>query len=98
MGAMVKAGLEAFDSLALVLDFECLGYEWGDMMGNVIAAGAGRYLNAEFPTAVIVSDKNRKGLTSLVEKEMGRNSAEWLFESLDQAIDAVDRKKRKVFK
>jgi len=89
---MVKAGLQGFEPSALVLDLEKLKYEWGDMMTSVFCAGQGQYINAEFPTAVVVSNLNREGLTSLVEMEMRAKVTDWLFGSLTEAFDAVDQK------
>ena len=44
-----------------------------------------------FPVAVVVSDLNRKGLTSLVVQEMGADPRRWLFESIEEAALAVDK-------
>lgn len=89
MAAMTQAGLTAFEPLALVLDMRGLSYEWGDMMGHVLAAGSDQYVDAPFPTAVVVSDRCREGLTSLVQDEMDEEPEEWLFESLELACQAV---------
>jgi hypothetical protein len=89
MSAMISAGLKVFSPIALVLDLTGLGYEWGDLMSNVLLAGSKYYVIADLPTAVIASERNREGLTSLVIQEMRSNPTEWLFESLDQALDAV---------
>jgi hypothetical protein len=89
MEAMVQAGLAAFDASALVLDLSELGYEWGDMMTDVLCAGEGHLADAAFPTAVVVSDKNRAGLTSLVEREMQSNAVGWLFDTIENACLSV---------
>jgi hypothetical protein len=52
-------------------------------------------IDAALPTAVVVSDLCREGLASLVEHEMiGEQKAEnWLFESLEDAYDALVRQR-----
>ena len=90
MEAMVKAGLAAFRSLALVLDMRGLKYEWGDLMPRVLLGGQRQYVDGAFPTAVIASDANREGLTSLIRQEMDEDPAGWLFDDLDAALARLD--------
>jgi hypothetical protein len=95
MTAMVKAGLAAWEPVALVLDLRELKYQWGDQMLGVLCAGEGYYYDwSSPPTAVVVSGLCRDGLTSLIEKEMGGNqrAADWLYESIEDAVSAVDIK------
>jgi hypothetical protein len=95
MTAMIKAGVEAFHPLVLILDLSRLTYEWGDEMADVLVAARDRYLGVEFPIAVIVSDHCREGLTSLVKDEMNvGNPEDWLFDDWSSAFDAVVRKYR----
>jgi len=49
-------------------------------------------IGLRIPVAVIRSDLNREGLTSLVRDEMDENPQEWLHESLEDAVTAIDRK------
>jgi len=91
MAAMVRAGLAAFRSLALVLDMRELKYEWGDLMPRVLLAGQDQYVDAPFPTAVISSDKNREGLASLIRDEMDEKPGHWLFKDLDAALAYLDK-------
>jgi hypothetical protein len=84
MRAMIAAGVAAWEPAAVVLDLQRLTYEWGDNMAWVLTAAY------PLPTAVAVSDRSRDGLTSLVRKEMFDNPGKWLFESVKQAIEAVD--------
>jgi len=51
-----------------------------------------------FPTACIVSDLNRAGLTSLVKQEMGMSPDELLFQSVEAAVIAVESKLLRIFK
>ena len=104
MAAMIKAGIEAWSPDALVLDLRELDYRWGDMMSKVL--GAGEYsmfkqvingdgeANQDLPTAVVISDLNREGLTSLVEMEMFAKTQDWLCESWEAAAALVSNTKR----
>jgi hypothetical protein len=53
--------------------------------------------------AVVVSELNRTGLTSLVKEELPRelgkemNPGDFLFETLEDALEAVDRRLQKIF-
>jgi hypothetical protein len=44
----------------------------------------------KLPFSVIVSDKNRDGLTSLFRQELKTDPEAFLFEKLEEAVDAVD--------
>jgi len=92
MAAIIKAGLEAWGHSALIIDLRMMSYVWGDMIGQALTAGHGRYINAVFPTGVIVSDRNREGLTSFVRQELDEDPAKWLFESLADALRAVEER------
>lgn len=63
-----------------VVDLRRLSYQWGDWISS--ALGGDR-------VAIVVSDLCREGLTSLVKQEMGRNPSETLFDSLEQAFQAL---------
>ncbi|HYP99929.1 MAG TPA: hypothetical protein VER96_14735 [Polyangiaceae bacterium] len=101
---IIMLGLEVWQPSALVLDLTNFKYEWGDMMRNVLSAGQRWYgtvhpfravfcagLPERLPFAVLVSDLNREGLTSLVEDEMGGEVASTLYESFSDAASALDR-------
>jgi len=90
MKAMIVAGLEAWRPEALILDLRRLRYSWGDEMHDTLAAADG-WCRRAFPTAVVVSDLNRVGLTSLVVREMGRDPQDLLFDSIDEAVSALDQ-------
>lgn len=94
--AMARAALCMIQPSALVFDFREFEYEWGDMMAATLGAGDQQYVDSEFPTAVVVSDLCRKGLTSLVSDEMFAKPDDWLFESLESAVDFVDRRRREL--
>jgi hypothetical protein len=85
MRAMMEAGVAAWQPDAVILDLRGLIYAWGDNMVEVLA------IDSSLPVAVVVSDLNREALTSLVAEEMFAQPREWLFESLDEAVTAVER-------
>lgn len=92
MNAMIAAGVAAWSPFAVVLDLRQLSYEWGDEMSGTLTSaydGDSRYSP---PTAVVVSDLNREGLTSLVIQEMFASPEDWLFDTVEDAITAVDRR------
>jgi hypothetical protein len=83
--------LEAERAAALILDFRELKYDGGDEMGRTLSDLSWRY-GSTFPVAVIVSDLNREGLTSLLRAEMGSDPAEWLVDSEKAAIGLLRSK------
>ncbi len=90
MTAIIKAALAAWDSVALILDLRAMVYEWGDLIGSAVFAGADKYLDAPFPTSIVISDRNREGMTSFMRDEMGQDPQKWLFDSLEEALRAVE--------
>src|SRR5260370_42510633 len=50
MAAIIKAGLDAWGSAALIIDLPKMSYEWEDMFGQALSAGAGRCFDRRFPT------------------------------------------------
>jgi len=90
MTAIIKAALAAWDSVALILDLRAMMYEWGDLIGSAVFAGADRYFDAPFPTSIVISDRNREGMTSFMRDEVGQDPQKWLFDSLEEALRAVE--------
>jgi hypothetical protein len=124
MSAMIKAAIEAWRPMALVLDLRALKYEWGDEMSGPLRPPAfleapGLLLRSIFqeypelirsnldeltknppqlPFSIVVSEKNKEGLTSLVRCEMGKAPNSLLFENIEAALMAVDRQAQQIFK
>jgi hypothetical protein len=94
MRAIIVAALDAWSPSGLVLDLRHLAYEWGDLMTGVLCGGDRYCAVPVLPAAVVVSDLCREGLTSLVEHEIMGDSAHWLFEDLESAIEEVERQIR----
>ena len=90
MEAMIRAGITAFDPVGVLLDLRNMAYEWGDMMVNPLCAGHQHYVDSDLPLAVVVSDLNREGLTSLVTDEMQSDPSKLLFETMETAIHFLD--------
>jgi hypothetical protein len=90
MEAIIKAALTAFEPLGLIIDLREMQYEWGDLIVRAFGAGDSQYVNAPFPTVAIMSDLNREGLTSLVLEEIGEEPSELLYESLEEAMPALE--------
>jgi hypothetical protein len=92
MDAMIAAGVVAWHPFAVVLDLRQLSYAWGDEMQGTLGSAYDYVSGSSLPTSVVVSDLNRKGLTSLVIQEMFASPGDWLFETVEDAIAAVDRR------
>ncbi|MCG6157507.1 hypothetical protein [Rubinisphaera margarita] len=90
MDAMVRAGIAAFDSVGVILDLREMGYEWGDMMLCPFAAGSRYYVDSDLPVVAVVSDRNRKGLKSLMADEAGIDPTTVLFDTMDAALAHLD--------
>lgn len=98
MTAIIKAALAAWEPQALVIDLHQMTYEWGDLMIKAIAAGEDRYIDAPLPTAIVMSDRNREGLISLLTQEMGVEPREWLFDCIETAIERVEKQFEEILK
>ena len=98
MTAIIKAALAAWVPQALIIDLRQMTYEWGDLIARAIDAGAGQYYDAPFPTAIVISDRNREGLTSLISQELFADPEKWLFDSLETAMQAVEEQHEETVK
>ena len=97
--AIIAAGLQAWQPCALILDLQELSYEWGDMMSMVFGLHSRMNIfgkQISYPSVALISDRNRKGLTSLVKKEMFKNPEDFLFESLGDAIIQIEKQVAKI--
>ena len=90
MAAMIRAGIVVVKPIAVLLDLRDLTYEWGDMMAEPFCAGHNHYVRGDLLLVAVVSDLNRKGLTSLLTDEMATDPKNVLFESLEDAVDFID--------
>jgi len=100
MTGIIKAADSIWHSAGLILDLRQLKYKWGDEMVKAIGAlGSCRVKDSymPFPTAIIVSDLNRNGLTSLAKAEMQVDPTELLFDDIETALSAVDRKAQQIY-
>lgn len=90
MDAMIRAGIAAFDSVGVILDLREMVYEWGDMMLCPFGAGSRYYVDSDLPIVAVVSDVNRKGLTSLMADEANVDPTTVLFDTMDAALDRLN--------
>lgn len=83
---------------AVILDFSELEYEWGDEMGGVLFYCSNHPIETcvRIPVAVVTSELNRDGLTSLVRDEMHQPLEEWLVDSVEDAIALIVRLRRQL--
>ena len=102
MEGMMAAGFRAWDPSCCILDLRKLKYEWVDMMcalfnppHELISLTEEA---VEYPFAIVVSDVNREGLTSLVTQEMSGDPSKILFDTMESATKRVIEIARKTYK
>jgi hypothetical protein len=93
MQGIIAAAFKIWEPACCILDLRGLKYDWGDMMIAIFAAPHD-YIRLdgesfEYPIAAVVSDLNRKGLTSLVRDEMFEDPKNLLFETIELAYERV---------
>jgi hypothetical protein len=86
MVAITAGAIAALPRFALILDLREMAYVWGDKLTEVLYSGESRFEAAELPTAVVVSDRCRAGMTSLVRAEMSEDASQWLYDSLQAPL------------
>jgi len=90
MNAMIRAGIAGFSCVGVILDLRDMSYEWGDMMLCPFGAGFRYYVDSDLPIVAVVSDRNRKGLTSLMVDEADTDPSTILFDTIETALDRLD--------
>jgi hypothetical protein len=68
----IEAARRAWWAPSTVVDFRELEYTWGDEMEWVAEIGWDRVTRIQAPLAIVISDKCRKALKSLLEAEFER--------------------------
>lgn len=88
---LMAANMVAIEPDAVILDFSKLKYEWGDQMAGVLFYCSNHPIETgvRIPVAVITSELNLEGLTSLVRDEMLESTDDWLFDDLTAAVDSI---------
>ncbi|MCC9658806.1 hypothetical protein [Rhodopirellula halodulae] len=88
---LVAGNMVAIEPDAVILDFTHLKYECGDEMAGVLFYCSNHPIETglKLPVAVVTSEINRAGLTSLVRDEMLQSVDDWLFTDLDAAISSI---------
>ena len=103
MAALAMAGVEAWCAPAVIFDLRELRYEWGDELTRLFSVKPQTFHpeyvfdqilsptleSYEYPIAIVVSDLNRKGLTSLVAQELRKRPEDFLFDTLESAVVSV---------
>jgi hypothetical protein len=71
-----------------------LKYEWGDEMAGVLFYCSNHPIETglKIPVAVVTSELNRDGFTSLVRDEMLECPDDWLFADLNAAISSLQHR------
>ena len=87
----MAAGMVATESDAVILDLTKLKYDWGDEMAGILFYCSNHPIatGEKIPVAVITSELNHEGLTSLVRDEMLESPDDWLFPDLNAAIASL---------
>lgn len=103
MAALAMAGVEAWFAPAVIFDLRELRYEWGDELTRLFSVKPQTFHpeyvlyqtlsptrdSYQYPVAIVVSDLNRKGLTSLVAQELRKRPEDFLFDTLESAVVSV---------
>ena len=99
MDAMRLSASVVWRPAAIILDFRELFYKWGDTMEYLFQTP---YPSTElqkifegdsktpFPIVAVISDKCRSGMTSLVRQEMASDPSTILFETIEEAVAAIE--------
>ncbi len=89
--ALTAGNMVAIEPDAVILDFTNLKYDWGDEMAGVLFYCSNHPIETglKIPVAVVTSDLNLDGLTSLVRDEMLECTTDWLFADLNAAISSI---------
>lgn len=92
------SGLVEFDPDAIILDFTALEYNWGN---NILEVFECVYFlkdseNTEnepnFPVLVLISDKSKNGIVSVLNPNEAIESSNWIFENKEIAIENAIKK------
>ena len=90
MGGMTRMAVAIWHPAAVVLDLSDLRYEWGDDMSELLSPTfAGK------KAAVVVSPKCARAIATLLwggNTQRAATEAEFIFESVEQAWEAVRRR------
>jgi hypothetical protein len=86
MRGAIQMGVEVWDPFSVLIDLRDLRYEWGDNMDSVFSASGLK------KTAILVSDKNRRALSTLsfglrTEEDIVDNDL--FFDDLEQALEKI---------
>src|SRR6185503_18905452 len=82
--AAAEAAKKAWWAPCIVLDLRELHYRWGDEMAWITSIAWDRVIGRHAPFAVVVSDKCRTALKSLLEDDFDR----FCIETLEQAFSS----------
>lgn len=93
MSAIGKAALEAWGPSGVIIDLSELNYQWGDELDRVFDIGSDQYVDAPFPTALIVGKSSEEAVRTLI---LGINSTQeiseigWVFKDLEDAWNYIE--------
>lgn len=88
--ATATAAHKAWFSEGIIIDFSALKYEWGDEMEWILGIAPSAPTKCAFPLVIIVGDKCKQALQTLMPDEY----AEYCVESLDDAIRLLEEKRQ----
>lgn len=86
MCGVVHLGRQVFHPRGIVLDLRLLDYQWGDMIDAVLS----KAIVGDVEPPVVVSDRCRPALTSLLLLDGADEPEKWLFDDLDEALRVVE--------
>ncbi len=89
MRALTRAAVLLHRPKALVLDLSRLTFVWGELMWEFLNAGKEESADGKLPTAVVTSDRNRAGLSTMLESDKSEDPQAWLYETMSEAVAAA---------
>lgn len=95
MYAKGQFALMAYQPMGIILDFRDLEYHWGDKMDLVFDIGMGKHEDDDFSTALLISEKCKKAIGTLVhddpKSEEPATTKEWIFETLEESWKYIEQ-------
>lgn len=93
MYAKGEYGLNCYEPMGVILDMSELEYEWGDMIDLVFSVGSNQYVDAKFPTALVIGEKCQEAIGTLVhgiDSKEPATTKDWIFDDFKCAWNFIE--------
>lgn len=96
MYAKGKLGFNLFEPEGIILDFQELEYQWGDMIELVFDIGVNEYEDEQLPIALVIGNGCEEGIGTLIyginSEKTNATTEEWIFDNFDDAWRYVEKR------